>query len=1341
MPPADPLKEVLKDVHRYSPFRILLFWAVFAIVVALCASVIKADVTYGKVLDADCAFSAWSEWKGCEALDCSAVAIRTRTLLQQPSGEGALCVMAHLIETSSCNDLLLNVCGNIGCQYTNWSNWSACPDSCIVDPKDCANLPSRVRTRSVLRAALPGGAPCDWNTLVQTTTCENPSFCSLTRQCIPGAFAPDFSQCEIGCPPIGCTLTENPFWTYCTLTNTIGPDSDCNPGQLLYSRTCAYPNCTETCQANNYMYFSRCSVPCGPGTYVSSTGLQCPTLNIESCSLADCSKGSMIVLDPSTTASTADPSQICTVDVAGNPNFSALELQTRCLARCASSQTCNYAWVNQAMGNVTLSSGLPTLPPLYLWSYSAESTECITPNWEMVGATCLYVCEETSANLLLNYFNGQPFSEERGLVFPFSNGQLSCPIKSNLLSEMCPNTNNAILDLGGVGRAPYLMQQYENNSTRFRTLFGVTYTCPASVDCKYQSWSAAEPWGLCSDATHGQDIGLRTRIRRVISPPTFLGNPCDIGDMTEQVPCNRPTAMCSATDMWCTFSSDNYMTNSSEYACHYVCSESRAQFGKDACNSIFTYANPTTLANEVFLASYSVNFLNSDLSAQSVPVPPNYRVAYYAEVADAWARGMQVCDIGWAYQVTNDPTSLPLLLASVQQEQCEDYDANSLSIITTALISNKVFLIGDKAKFSDAGLTVSISPLPFFDPTAAPSPFDPLYTFSTQTLASDVNCALLKDRSDRVIHSGACTSLTAAPFASMAAHLTSSLLDIPYSLADNCSVTDWVSDILCGGDCVRDSVSTRSYISPATQGGRPCSQFPLFTQSQCPTFQCSINFINVCIPASLPTRTGYSCDNASFGPDVYLEEFNTATIYNWAAQATSFSLDVKTFFSTTIRSNALGGSLDANVYDALNSQCVFDCVQPPGSTQYYTLTADGWRTVPTCTTDPLVQQSCVQSRGSATPPGKQVYDLQSGWVCPSTCRPSLGLSLSCDFGIPPIASCSCIGNGETMPPPQTTVLPFRTSSLWECNDGKENLQTTWTFGCAVQDAVQCEYNPNCPLGNDGTQCNEYSEFGVCNAVTNRCVCNAGPDQDEACNRGCRINPTNGLTCSIGPQACTFSGGSFSCICPSFRSGALCQTAGLGIVGLLENLLYTGTAVLLNDDSREFVSYTFINPEPRCEDNPGYCLGAQVYGPADRFPFYDPTNFMLAANVCVNSQDATFDSQTWVGNRYLSRNLDVPCEQVTTTDGFLQTQLVFTLTGRFRSHSAIPPALHGKQFFTRCPPGTQYQSAFGNKFSLQNTVQSTSKNATTSYLFDIINAQGQAFGLSNLVDICTNTRGL
>jgi hypothetical protein len=188
-------------------------------------------------------------------------------------------------------------------------------------------------------------------------------------------------------------------------------------------------------------------------------------------------------------------------------------------------------------------------------------------------------------------------------------------------------------------------------------------------------------------------------------------------------------------------------------------------------------------------------------------------------------------------------------------------------------------------------------------------------------------------------------------------------------------------------------------------------------------------------------------------------------------------------------------------------------------------------------------------------------------------------------------------------------------------------------------------------------------------------------------------------------------------------------------------LYTGTANLINDDSRVLVSYTFINPEPRCEDNPGYCLGAQVYGPVDRFPFYDPTNFMLSANVCVNSQDATFDSQTWVGNRYLSRNLDVPCEQFSLTDNFLQTELVFTLTGKFRSHSAIPPALHGKQFYTRCPPGTQYQSAAGNKFSLQNTVQSTEKNSTVSFLFDIINAQGQAFGLSNLVDICTNTRVL
>jgi len=1306
--------KVLDQIQKYSPLRVLIYWAVFALLAGACVSVITTEVQEGNVFDQDCVFSEFSPWQGCESLDCSALAYRSRTVLVNQSGDGAPCALgAVLLETTTCQSLLTQ-CDAVSCQYSEFSDWSACPDTCIVSPTDCAGLGTRVRTRTVIRPAMPGGAQCDWTSLIQTSTCPNPFFCSLTRECLPSKYADDYSQCT-GCPLLGCTFTDTPFWTLCTTSNSLGPNSDCNPGQLVYSRTCFYPDCKDTCQNNNYTYFSRCSAPCGPGTYVSSTGQQCPDVSISSCNLGECSPGGMISVSTSLQTTTAPTVQICSSTQDG------LSL-SRCLAQCASSQTCNYAWQAVVDGNVTLSSSLPLQGDLiaYLWSYSSASTECVPPNWDMAAAACLYICDSQKSSIGLSQHLEQPFNEERGLVFPFGNLQQSCPIKTSVLSQVCPNNTQDLTAVGGVGRAPYLMQNYFSSSENTVVYNSIEYTCPASTDCLYQSWSEAEPWGVCSQGPHNLDTGIRTRIRRVVKAPTFLGQACDIADMTDQFACNRPTALCSSTQMWVYPEpmGANVLTNTSEYACHVLCSESRAEFGADACNSIFTYNTPYTGIAEVFLVSTSALLESTQVAAYSVP---GFRVAYASEVQQAWASGMQVCQEGWALSILQDPTSPPLILAAAQQTECSIYAPNSLSILPIVPMQY-IFMVGSKGSFPAVDASNNpVMAMPFFMPTASPSLWDPTYLFTTQQYSSDVNCAFYEDRTDRLINAGQCTSLSAQYTHTGA---TSSLLDMPYSFSRNCEVTPWISDSICGDNCVLDSISTRQYTQGPSQGGLPCSRLALFTQSACPGAVCEEQFPNLCVPSSLSQTSQYitSCSSPDFEASVFFEAFNSQTLWNWAYLALTYNLDIPTLFSQTLVTTPAGQPLDTLLIEALNSQCTFTCIRPVGSTNYYSLTAQGWATVPLCTTITSEQQ-CVTGAGASPSPGKYLYS--SSWTCPSTCRIN-GLSLSCAFGQGAVPPCPCINAWETTPAPFTVILPYRSASNFTCNA----MQQHWTFGCTSTDSEACTQEPNCPVGQDGTQCNSFSGSGTCNVQTAQCICsNTSTADQRQCNWSCPIG-NNGVPCTV-PNACSFSGGSFTCFCPASRNGIACETAGNGLLGLVESILYKSTATLITDFQSNV--YSFFNQEPRCEDNPAYCQGSQVFTANDNpvFPFYLDNIWSISANICVNNLDATFDSQTWVGAKFLNKKLQVPCELYRETiDNILQP--VYTLTGKFRPHPDVPPSLHNKIFYTRCPNPTQILNSRG-QFSKQQPLVQTASDG--SILFDIVYALGTASGLTRIAEIC------
>jgi hypothetical protein len=1368
-----------KNVLKNAPFRVLVFWAVFAAIVGACLTMIVSEVRYGDTVDQDCVFSSFSEWRGCEQNNCSALAFRTRTILNQASGDGRPCQNALLIETSTC-DFLLNNCAAVACQYSAWSEWSTCPDTCLQSPQDCGAIATRIRTRSLLRTAGPGGTPCDWNSLVQTSSCPTPVFCSLSRECVPAPPAPDFSQC-VECPAIGCTLSDKPLFTICSTTNALGPDEDCQPGQLLYSRSCAYPECSDQCKNNNYSYFSRCSVPCGAGTRVTSNPNQCPSVITSACYLGSCSTGAMDVLIPVTAGTTISPQLVCPADVEDieNRGFSL----SRCLAQCASDPQCRYAWAQSGVANVTTSFNPPTSSNQInnMWFYNSLSSNCVDPNWDMAGATCLYICETQTDNisfdLLTQFLGNLPYNPVRGLVFPFSDGSQSCPIKPYMLKEICPNTG--VTRNAELGSAPYLFEQYEQSSSKTVLISGTSYSCPISTPCIYESWSDAAPWGLCSQAPHETDEGYRSRVRRVLQPPTFLGNACDYQDMVETASCNRSQTIGSASEMWCSVSSENTLENTTELNCFLACSMSRAENGEDSCNSLFFWQPATVSTNsEVFVVSFSTLYTTGSVGGLNSTLPAGFRLAYRPEVAGAWSSGFQFCTKGaWALSIQSNPNSDPVGLISAQQTNCSTAAPNSLSTVALVAGSQYVFVWGVKSQFLDVSNTRKA--LPFFTPTAQAFFWDSTYILQTQQYQNDVSCAAFTDRTDILINARSCSALNQKA-------RQSNLVDVPYTYARDCSTTDWVNVQDCG-NCVADSISTRSYVSPPSQGGFPCNRTFLVTVTSCTPYECTNDFTDVCIPQSLSTRSAYatSCTDPQFPADVYLESWANQSIYNWAnfhwsmttpwndAPPPFGTLNRHDFFTRTLRSFASdpNATLDARLLDALNANCgTFSCVSVSSPVTYFSLTALGWESSTNAICQPDVPSLCytrISSQANTTNSGKKVY--ASNWVCPSTCRQG-GLSLSCNVNNsaasnpdPSLPSCPCIHPWQTGPPPTpsplTVSVPFRSFAIsnqnyFNCSDGTPN--ETLSFRCAPPDYTPCDENPQCPVGIDGSQCNTGSGFGQCTDLQqNTCTCvQPAPPlnmNSKTCDRGCRVNPINNQTCTLGPAFCAYTGGSFSCQCPPGRFGEVCETAGFGITGLTEVLLYNAEVPFLNTATLISQVFSFTNPEPRCEDGNPYCAGSQLFSPAEvTHPYYEtPRNdgeWPIFANICVNSNDAALNSQTWVSAKYLTRDLvslsivgnsvfsrRVNCEEYQETEGN-QLYYPYTLTAKFRAHPRIPPNLHYKQFYTRCQNNdTNFD---GGRFRFLNSRYQLLQSDSNGILFDIIQAGGTNQGLTLLSDICS-----
>jgi hypothetical protein len=1079
-----------------------------------------------------------------------------------------------------------------------------------------------------------------------------------------------------------------------------------------------------------------------------------------------------MVRAPVISANISDPNtffRVCPNSDSGSRNFFGNKLSlTRCLAECASNQSCRFAWQSTEFGNVTLSSRAPIytsnnvldnsffvqflqiLALQQFWTYS-PTAPCVTPDWDMVGATCLYVCEDTQNTQFSLFTNnlGQ-YDVVRGLVFPFEDGSMSCPLKPEMLINVCATPNNTLLlpelnldEMGGNGIIPGMMANY-SYSDRSNVKNGFTFQCPISKNCEYQSWTDARPWGLCSQETNANDLGTRSRFRTIIAQPQFLGDPCDVEEMVEYSRCNQSLTLNSSSDMWCPpyAGNSNVIQNVSEYACQKICKDMRAKYGPDACNSFMTFEEELGgRSPEVFLIEFPVGIASSSITQQQkLGLPRNFSVCTLVQLQQAWSSGMQSCKEGW---FLNAPGNA-LQAFSFQQAGCSNV-TDSLSIFVPSVNSPRVWIFGIKQDFLNLSVS-GISVENFFSATSAPSFWDPAYFFTNQQFQSDLSCAFFTDRTDRLV--GDCMSLSSMPTIK-----TSNLFDVPYSFSQNCSLTDWITVQDCSNTCALTWAQTRTVVNTfSSEGGLPCSKIPTFRSTLCSNFTCPQTFTDVCILNSLPTLSSFatSCSSADFAADVYLEQFSQSYLYNWAFQVSTTQNvpSLLTYFSSTVRKNALGGTLPVQLLDAINSQCgISDCISV--SSGYFSLSAKtaplGWAALPsgqTCSTNSLVQ-ACLQQRLPSPFPGKMVYQ-SSGWTCPSTCRPG-GLSFSCAMGTPPLETCSCTPSYLPNPPRQTQSLlysEYTTDSsgtlLYSCLLPPQQF----VFGCSQSSPCA---NIQCGIGNDGSPCNAASGKGTCDLARGSCTCISPPPTltKNLCNFGC-VNGANGLQCS-GAGTCTYDAtlDEFQCVCNAGRSGESCEQAGTGLVGLIETLLYEGTAVLLNaSGNNELKTFSFYNPEPRCETLVGsYCAGSQLFAPQltdQSFLFHgyypplqrisgpqngygtDTINPIDFSNICVNSLDASFNSE-WVRANYLStpltsftRGVLVPiaCEDM--VDGF--GNAVYTITARFTSNTLLPEPLRNKLFYTRCPN----PQAYGNSTALTYLFNPVSQfDAQGNAIFDLV----------------------
>lgn len=1283
-------------------FRQIFPWVFFAILCAICVGIFlneKLAVRDKKDL-LPCLLSSWSEWSGCEG--CLDNGIRTRTVI---SGTDR-CTNQLMVDTRACSDILN--CGDQNCQYTQYTQWSDCPNLCFNNIYDCNNVPNQVRFRNVLRPALPGGIPCDWRTLIQERPCVLQGPCAPDLDCVVGTG----SECA-ECPDIGCTLTESPFYTLCTrsiLQSQSGNGRACSREQLLFSRSCNLPNCTQTCIENDLEAFQRCSDPCGPGLYFSST---CPSLTSGECNLGSCTKGGFVQTNDFSFCN----GEFCPASEFDKPAVA------RCFAKAANSGATRLSMQSNGIfigGNCTTATyPFNLLSDGYTWSSDAD---CVRVTWDMINAVCLYVCE------------GQP--NYNRYVFPFEDGSLSCPIDLYMLSisNVCP-----AVGISSSGR-PFGSEQFLtlSNNTVVESEGDITlsFTCPVSTDCEYQSYSDAKPWSQCN-VSCANGGGERTRTRQIIKAQTFLGVPCDPFLTEEFAPCNQLSLLTSATDMWC----ESEPTLSSEFMCQYNASISGSRS--------MLILTTSQVVEEVFLVDAGLSLDSSSVEG-FIPTLESYGVRYasYSQVMAAFGQGAQSCIGGWAF---SDQKSLATPLPLYSQTDCEpfiisnpwiysfsystnycfftnslqqfisvsvvcptnygpncsrttlyscdegfeyaDWECRLLDSLNEPIISNTVMTLVQQscsgmpgrhiyAKNSVSNYvwaygiksSVTLPTLPFFTPTQN-SFFDSSYEFEVQSF-SNVACSLFTHRTDLVT----CNSLSAQSL-----YTKSKMVDVPCNTAKDCSLSAWVDVTKCK-HCIppETHIQTRSIVAPATEGGTPCDHFLLTQNAPCTNSQGCIDpdlKLKACIPQSYSSLnvSPNACDAFTQSYPL-IEVWNEAYIYAIADRnVLNKVLDMD---DTLAMPDELAQALNAQVLleDGTFATCTSGLDASGNLFNVYELIAGGWATS-SCIPDSYHDSMLLQRQGSIS---RRYWD-GTEWICGDPCPYLID---TCNF--PPLinGACPC---GTSY---QRLTTKWRTFTDMYCDDFNPGGFATFTSKSCPNPLVPCASRTDCPTACDGSPCGSLSGQGFCyyNVDDNfyECSCTNGSLQKD-CSDSCPVG-LNGLVCSNN-GVCEPNG---TCSCNPGYSGRTCDENGTGIIGAFESLLYS--SVFTISVNGEPMVVNAVNPLPCDEENNPACFPVQLTTESPiplRHPIFDDNNFAyISANVCVNAGGATFDSPD-VPSHLMMYKTSLTCEEL--NNGDMPGNDAFRVKCQFLNHPLVPPSLVGKQFYTRCmkafnsisPQGTTY----------------------------------------------------
>lgn len=1199
---------------------ILVYTALGLLVAALIAWTVYTYVLHspskaapGPALSqTDCQYGAWSPWIGCDAgtpAECGdGVAVSIRGIVQEAVAGGAQCDESAMVQTMLCSVLNAASCSNAACSYTSWSAWSACPSVTCESSSGVSCTPQAVsvRTRGIAHEAAPGAPPCDPMQLFEYAPCQSGAVCPPPVDCVPADWA---AAVWSGCPTETCVLPGQPaatVWEYQyrgVSVSAANGGADCAYADFVRSQTCALPPCTS-CTVLSWGAWSSCDVPCTTPQHAGTIWQQADAI----------ATGSYFFCN-STSVSTCTSTAACPAGAFGPPlagSWSAAIMQTFAapnsvtlydlLALCAGEAGCagvNWntgAALGGGWGYGNLLSSVDTLtanPNFELYAWDPASTNCVPPSWPMLQAECLDLCSDPGAAL-----------PARGRVYPFA-GQVMPDGVTPALS--CPVTLDLLEAAGAC--AP------DAATGSFSSL-----SCAGSEDCVYQAWVDAGPWSACDSACGYANGGggTRQRTRNIVTPPSFMGAPCDPDQLTQYTACNSPTTVTSAPGMVCIPRGGIAAPVASAAAC--------AAASVASASTGYSYAGADTLAaaqaagQQIFYASWNQTYTpraqtDALIASASAAGFSDWRYAGLDELLVAQAAGAQWCATGFTAG-SSGAAYYPMQDANVAGCGAPGVDMYLPGGAGGVFVGTKP----SAAAAAQLAAATSIVVLPFvtsYSGGSLPQTWDMPTLVGGACMLPPAPWSI-----DAMLSIGGCAP--AASSLSLAA-------DAPCLASTPCSLSAW-QDISSCPTCGEPTYQwqVRDIVAPPTNGGTPCSAFVMRQSVSCnpPPPPCAaLQGASVYGPWPSTQAPGPAPCQAVPAGFAFKESWDAPVQAAWIQAGAYDAL------------NMYAGGMPQDLADALNAQCLATggapplCVATSGGTYSMSstlgtdnnVTYTGWA-VATCTPD-AGMTACLASRPAC--PYLSYSPAGGTCFCPSTCP---YVPASCAWQ-PCTAVCQGAAGVETM---------YR--SLVQGGADFNPAELVWDTACAGGSDMPACAKP-CQPSPDGSPCAAASGHGYCDTTSGACVCSASYEAGS-CWYGC---PTagNGVVCA-GQGTCMDG----TCVCNAGYTGAACEFPPYSL--LFDALV---------------VSYLAI-----CDENPtsGICTNADsdIYNIGYQGGL-KPDLCVPLAYAMRNGGGGSMDGGPWLPARYGFQSTTQTC------DALGYTTYVPTVASTLQPGTTIPFAAYSK----------------------------------------------------------------